>query len=75
MYKDVTSKEAKMQSSGTRMDSILLMKSVVSLIYDGIVGTMCFIFSSTNAEMRSVGDPFALIMGLPGGNSPGFLIL
>ena len=51
------------------------MKSVVSLMCDFNLGTAPLIFSSTKAEILSVGHPFALIIGLPGGKVPVFFTL
>ena len=50
---------------------IILTKSVVPLMYDLIFGTKGFKKKSTNSEICSVVQPFAEIVGRPGGGLVG----
>ena len=62
LYKDDTSRVTRRESLGSvEMESSLLRKCVVSLMYDG------FRMLLTYSEMCSVGWPLAETMGLPGG--------
>ena len=68
VYKELTSKVTSQEFGGTELyGMILLMKSVVSLKYDGVCGTMELIKKSTNCEILSVGQLLAETISLPGG--------
>ena len=67
MYRDVTSKLVMMVSlSSKSIDSILLMKSVVSQMYDLVFATRGLYITSMSSLSFSVGQPEALTIGLPG---------
>ena len=68
MYRDDTSRVTRRESLGSvEMESSLLRKCVVSLMYDGSLETSGFRMLLTYSEMCSVGWPLAETMGLPGG--------
>ena len=62
-----------MAFGGTSKFSTLWMKYVVSFMYDFNFGTVIasFMFLSTKVDILSVGQPFALVICLPGENWPG----
>ncbi len=72
MYRDVTSIVTSITSLSwfiillfSEEMTSFLMKSVVSLTYEGSHFTKLLVWSSTKAEIFSVGHPFPLMMGLP----------
>ena len=68
MYRLVTSSVTSSVPGGTCPRSLIfLTKCVVSLMYDCMFGTRGCKKWSTKADMRSVGQPLAEIIGLPGG--------